>query len=146
MRPANQHVLCALLIWMESCPWSLSVHDRPAIRFSRLPHAKNCVTVPIFGRSRVTSHGLSPSAVLPSLLQAKMTLDTLTNGHCPSPIPPKRPASSNCVVQKYGGTSVGKFAREIVANVIKPSLLKGKVAVVCSAVSATVKVEGTTNR
>ena len=78
--------------------------------------------------------------------KTKMTLDTLTNGHFPSPISPKRPVSSGCVVQKYGGTSVGKFAREIVANVIKPSLAKGKVAVVCSAVSATVKADGTTNR
>ena len=41
---------------------------------------------------------------------------------------------------------MGKFAREIVANVIKPNLVKHKVAVVCSAISATVKAEGTTNR
>jgi aspartate kinase len=41
---------------------------------------------------------------------------------------------------------VGKFAREIVANVIKPSLVKDNVAVVCSAISATVKADGTTNR
>jgi hypothetical protein len=41
---------------------------------------------------------------------------------------------------------VGKFALEIVTKVIKPNLVKGHVAVVCSAVSATVKADGTTNR
>ena len=75
-----------------------------------------------------------------------MTLDTLSNGHYSGSITPKGPVSSSCVVQKFGGTSVGKFALEIVTNVIKPSLVKGHVAVVCSAVSATVKTDGTTNR
>ena len=75
-----------------------------------------------------------------------MTLDTLPNGDYSGPITPKGPASSGCVVQKFGGTSVGKFALEIVANVIKPSLVKDHVAVVCSAISATVKADGTTNR
>jgi aspartate kinase len=41
---------------------------------------------------------------------------------------------------------VGKFALEIITNVIKPSLVKDHVAVVCSAISATVKADGTTNR
>jgi len=41
---------------------------------------------------------------------------------------------------------VGKFAQEIITNVIKPSLVKDRVAVVCSAISATVKADGTTNR
>jgi aspartate kinase len=41
---------------------------------------------------------------------------------------------------------VGKFALEMVTNVVKPSLVKDHVVVVCSAVSATVKADGTTNR
>jgi hypothetical protein len=75
-----------------------------------------------------------------------MTPDTLSNGHYSGSVTPKGPASSGCVVQKFGGTSVGKFALEMVTNVIKPSLVKDHVAVVCSAVSATVKADGTTNR
>jgi aspartokinase len=75
-----------------------------------------------------------------------MTLDSLSNGYYPGSITPNGPASSGCVVQKFGGTSVGKFALEIVTNVIRPSLIKDYVAVVCSAISATVKADGTTNR
>lgn len=75
-----------------------------------------------------------------------MTLNALPNGHYSKSLTPKQPILSGCVVQKYGGTSVGKFAREIVAHVIKPSLVKGHIAVVCSAMSATVKADGTTNR
>ncbi|KGY14905.1 hypothetical protein PABG_12180 [Paracoccidioides brasiliensis Pb03] len=50
------------------------------------------------------------------------------------------------VVQKFGGTSVGKFAVEIVNRVIYPSTLTHRVAVVCSAWSSSSKAEGTTNR
>ncbi|OJJ48774.1 hypothetical protein ASPZODRAFT_110864 [Penicilliopsis zonata CBS 506.65] len=50
------------------------------------------------------------------------------------------------VVQKFGGTSVGKFALNIVDQVVIQSLLKHKVAVVCSARSNSTKAEGTTNR
>ncbi|KAI8887659.1 aspartate kinase [Backusella circina FSU 941] len=50
------------------------------------------------------------------------------------------------VVQKYGGTSVGKFLDEI-ANTIVPSYLKtNRVIVVCSARSGETKDKGTTNR
>ena len=85
------------------------------------------------------------SASLPSN-KRKMTIDDVRNGHYSGSSTPDRPGSSGSVVQKFGGTSVGKFAREIVANVVKPNLVKHNVAVVCSAVSATVKAEGTTNR
>ncbi|PGG98921.1 hypothetical protein AJ80_09438 [Polytolypa hystricis UAMH7299] len=50
------------------------------------------------------------------------------------------------VVQKFGGTSVGKFALDIVDNVVHPSTLTHRVAVVCSARSSSSKAEGTTNR
>ncbi|KAG5290482.1 aspartokinase [Histoplasma capsulatum G186AR] len=50
------------------------------------------------------------------------------------------------VVQKFGGTSVGKFAVDIVDRVIYPSTLTHRVAVVCSARSSSSKADGTTNR
>lgn len=66
-------------------------------------------------------------------------------------------------VQKFGGTSVGKFAINIVDHIvlyvallnqfpipadhcIRPSLTDQRVAVVCSARSSSSKAEGTTNR
>jgi aspartate kinase len=75
-----------------------------------------------------------------------MTINTIPNGNYAGSVDPKRPVSPGCVVQKYGGTSVGKFAWKIVTDVIKPSLAKEHVAVVCSAISAKVKADGTTNR
>ncbi|KAJ5414488.1 hypothetical protein N7509_001115 [Penicillium cosmopolitanum] len=53
---------------------------------------------------------------------------------------------SNWVVQKFGGTSVGKFALNIIQQVVEPSLIDNRVAVVCSARSSSTKAEGTTNR
>jgi aspartate kinase len=68
------------------------------------------------------------------------------------------------LVQKFGGTSVGKFPLNIVDNVVRrvifialcyqssaltfsrPSLSHGRVAVVCSARSSSSKADGTTNR
>ncbi|TQB69170.1 Aspartokinase [Monascus purpureus] len=53
---------------------------------------------------------------------------------------------SHWVVQKFGGTSVGKFAINIVEQVVLPSLQQHNVALVCSARSNSTKAEGTTNR
>ncbi|KAJ5501706.1 Aspartate/glutamate/uridylate kinase [Penicillium expansum] len=63
-----------------------------------------------------------------------------------SNLPVTAQAHSNWVVQKFGGTSVGKFARNIIEQVVQPSLVKNRVAVVCSARSSSTKAEGTTNR
>ncbi|EAS30887.3 aspartate kinase [Coccidioides immitis RS] len=63
----------------------------------------------------------------------------LTNGVPGSP-------PSDWIVQKFGGTSVGKFALEIVDKVIKPNIEDHRVAVVCSARSSSSKADGTTNR
>ncbi|KAI8334434.1 Aspartate/glutamate/uridylate kinase [Chlamydoabsidia padenii] len=50
------------------------------------------------------------------------------------------------VVQKYGGTSVGKFLN-IISNTIVPSYLeKNRLVIVCSARSGGTKEQGTTNR
>ncbi|KAL4949595.1 Aspartate/glutamate/uridylate kinase [Aspergillus filifer] len=59
---------------------------------------------------------------------------------------PSNSANSNWVVQKFGGTSVGKFAHNIIDQVVLPSLSEHRVAVVCSARSSSTKAEGTTNR
>ncbi|KAG5938921.1 hypothetical protein E4U60_001139 [Claviceps pazoutovae] len=50
------------------------------------------------------------------------------------------------IVQKFGGTSVGKFPDRIARDIVKPSLLKNRVVVVCSARSTGKKAEGTTSR
>ncbi|KAG9025248.1 Aspartokinase [Tulasnella sp. UAMH 9824] len=49
------------------------------------------------------------------------------------------------LVQKYGGTSVGKFAAEIAENIVPNYLDQHKLAVVCSARSGSTKALGTTN-
>ena len=55
---------------------------------------------------------------------------------------------SNWVVQKFGGTSVGKFPAEIVEDIVKVYTTEydNNVAVVCSARSSYTKAEGTTSR
>lgn len=57
---------------------------------------------------------------------------------------------SNWVVQKFGGTSVGKFSIKIVDEIVKyysqEPTLDNNVAVVCSARSSSIKSEGTTSR
>lgn len=50
------------------------------------------------------------------------------------------------VVQKFGGTSVGKFPLDIAQNIVKPWTKTHNVAVVCSARSTNTKSEGTTTR
>ncbi|OCL14731.1 aspartate kinase [Glonium stellatum] len=56
------------------------------------------------------------------------------------------PGGGNWVVQKFGGTSVGKFPVKI-ADIVLAGLKPGhRIAVVCSARSSTTKSEGTTTR
>ena len=50
------------------------------------------------------------------------------------------------VVQKFGGTSVGKFPEVIAKDIVSQWLEDHRVAVVCSARSSSSKLEGTTNR
>lgn len=50
------------------------------------------------------------------------------------------------VVQKFGGTSVGKFPREIATDIVAEYSNDHRVAVVCSARSTDTKEEGTTTR
>lgn len=53
-------------------------------------------------------------------------------------------SNSTWVVQKYGGTSLGKLLNEITRKIIPSSLEHDRVAVVCSARSGTTKSTGTT--
>ncbi|KAK9458338.1 Aspartate/glutamate/uridylate kinase [Dipodascopsis uninucleata] len=50
------------------------------------------------------------------------------------------------VIQKYGGTSVGKFPETIVEDIVRAYTKSNRVAIVCSARSTDTKAEGTTNR
>ena len=49
------------------------------------------------------------------------------------------------VVQKYGGTSIGKFPKEI-TEIICNELERNRLAVVCSARSSGIKADGTTTK
>ncbi|KAJ7154652.1 Aspartate/glutamate/uridylate kinase [Mycena filopes] len=53
--------------------------------------------------------------------------------------------SSRWLVQKFGGTSVGKFAVNIAKDVVSEYIDSNKVAIVCSARSGSTKALGTTN-
>lgn len=55
-------------------------------------------------------------------------------------------SSNGWVIQKFGGTSVGKFPEDIVDNIVKVYSKNYRVAVVCSARSSNTKSEGTTSR
>ncbi|AWU77442.1 hypothetical protein CAS74_002144 [Pichia kudriavzevii] len=54
--------------------------------------------------------------------------------------------NSGWIVQKFGGTSVGKFALEIALDIVKKYNETNQIAVVCSARSTQTKSEGTTTR
>lgn len=54
-------------------------------------------------------------------------------------------STKDWVVQKYGGTSIGKFPEEI-ANIICNELKRNRLAIVCSARSSGIKAEGTTTK
>ncbi|KAF9231557.1 Aspartate/glutamate/uridylate kinase [Melanogaster broomeanus] len=53
--------------------------------------------------------------------------------------------SAKWLVQKYGGTSVGKFAVQIAKDIVSSYIDQHKVAIVCSARSGSTKALGTTN-
>ncbi|KAF4998419.1 hypothetical protein FDECE_11793 [Fusarium decemcellulare] len=60
--------------------------------------------------------------------------------------PSRSHVQSSWVVQKFGGTSIGKYPLNIVDNVVKPATCHHRVVVVCSARSTSTKDAGTTNR
>ena len=76
-----------------------------------------------------------------------MSIDTLLNRlrSVPEPNGSIDLLGEKWLVQKFGGTSVGKFPLNIVVNVIR-RVSPGRVAVVCSARTYSSKAEGTTNR
>ncbi|ROW15546.1 hypothetical protein VPNG_02338 [Cytospora leucostoma] len=58
----------------------------------------------------------------------------------------KNDSPNGWVIQKFGGTSVGKFPEKIANDIVRASLAGNKIAVVCSARSSGKKVTGTTSR
>ncbi|KAF2142880.1 uncharacterized protein K452DRAFT_317779 [Aplosporella prunicola CBS 121167] len=70
---------------------------------------------------------------------------TLVNGASRTSHQEEKNLPGGWVVLKFGGTSVGKFAVNI-AEIVKAGLDGNRVAIVCSARSTSVKLEGTTNR
>ncbi|KAI0318786.1 Aspartate/glutamate/uridylate kinase [Amylostereum chailletii] len=71
-----------------------------------------------------------------------------------TPSPPRTPPNlhqnsidpaAQWLVQKYGGTSVGKFAAKIAREIVPQYLDQHKLAIVCSARSGSTKALGTTN-
>ncbi|KAG9223991.1 hypothetical protein CCMSSC00406_0004393 [Pleurotus cornucopiae] len=71
----------------------------------------------------------------------------------PSPLPRTPPnlhqntidPNAKWLIQKFGGTSVGKFPVQIASNIVPNYIDKYKVVVVCSARSGSTKALGTTN-
>ncbi|KAF9925159.1 Aspartokinase [Mortierella alpina] len=58
----------------------------------------------------------------------------------------RTPSQQPWVVQKFGGTSIGKFVETITGTIVQSYLPTNRVAVVCSARSSESKSLGTTNR
>ncbi|KAK2765903.1 Aspartokinase [Arachnomyces sp. PD_36] len=91
---------------------------------------------------RWPSHHNSPASCPP-----QMDFDKRQPSDCGKKSPNGAHApTAGWVVQKFGGTSVSKASLNIVDQVIRPSALNHRVAVVCSARSSSSKAEGTTNR
>ncbi|KAF8976112.1 Aspartokinase [Entomortierella lignicola] len=59
---------------------------------------------------------------------------------------PNAPENKPWLVQKFGGTSIGKFIDTITDTIIQSYLSSNRVVVVCSARSSESKSQGTTNR
>jgi aspartate kinase len=55
-------------------------------------------------------------------------------------------AEGGWIIQKFGGTSIGKFAAKIADDIVRINIGSNKIAIVCSARSTDTKAEGTTNR
>ncbi|RYO77219.1 hypothetical protein DL762_009403 [Monosporascus cannonballus] len=55
-------------------------------------------------------------------------------------------SANGWIIQKFGGTSVGKFPDKIAEDIVRASLASNKIVVVCSARSSGKKATGTTSR
>ncbi|KAG8216369.1 Aspartate/glutamate/uridylate kinase [Butyriboletus roseoflavus] len=84
----------------------------------------------------------------------QLSLSTSRSPSTPSTSPPSSPShlhqntidiSAPWLVQKFGGTSIGKFAVQIAKHVVSNYIDQHKVAIVCSARSGSTKALGTTN-
>ncbi|KAL0957999.1 hypothetical protein HGRIS_000174 [Hohenbuehelia grisea] len=82
------------------------------------------------------------------------SIRSLSSSSTQSNSPPRTPPNlhqntidpaATWLVQKFGGTSVGKFAVQIAKNIVSNYIDQHKVAIVCSARSGSTKALGTTN-
>ncbi|CAK9439909.1 uncharacterized protein LODBEIA_P40090 [Lodderomyces beijingensis] len=93
---------------------------------------------------------MATSPSFPSARSYNSVLDFKSSSSAVSPVTSSSSAvsrnSQGWIVQKFGGTSVGKFAEDIVENIVRVFNQQNKVAVVCSARSSNTKSEGTTSR
>ncbi|KAI0044317.1 aspartate kinase [Auriscalpium vulgare] len=86
----------------------------------------------------------------PSMPSTPTSSSSVSSGTPPPGTPPNLHQNSidpdaQWLVQKYGGTSVGKFAARIAENIVPEYLDQHKLAIVCSARSGSTKALGTTN-
>lgn len=82
------------------------------------------------------------------MLGSKLDLVTLPASSSTNPLVLRRnntDPESKWIVQKFGGTSVGKFSVNIARDIVSSHIDKHKIAVVCSARSGSEKALGTTN-
>jgi hypothetical protein len=69
-----------------------------------------------------------------------------SNGLPRSDQPLHNDSSKSWIVQKFGGTSVGKVPEQIAEGIVSGHLAEHRLAIVCSARSSDTKLAGTTNR
>ncbi|KAI3612978.1 aspartate kinase [Moniliophthora roreri] len=106
-------------------------HSVPAIPFSSKTKSQ-CIII-----MSDTSSCSSPVSSNASLSTPPSTPPNLYQ-NCTSP-------GAKWVVQKFGGTSIGKYAVKIAGDIISDYIVSNKVAVVCSARSGSTKSAGTTS-
>ncbi|KAG2367245.1 Aspartate/glutamate/uridylate kinase [Suillus spraguei] len=82
------------------------------------------------------------------MLGTKLDLTLPSSSSCTNPSVFRQNSTdpeAKWIVQKFGGTSVGKFPINIARDIVSSYIAQHKVAVVCSARSGTAKALGTTN-
>ncbi|EIW74336.1 aspartate kinase [Coniophora puteana RWD-64-598 SS2] len=88
---------------------------------------------------------IEPIQEASSPLTVSSTLDGVSLDALPVLRPNCPKGDAPWIIQKFGGTSVGKFAVEIARDVVSTHCTTNKIAIVCSARSGSTKALGTTN-
>ncbi|KAF5383142.1 hypothetical protein D9615_005018 [Tricholomella constricta] len=109
----------------------------PSTFFSRAPKTRRALG---FNRYKMSGDHSPPSPGSPFSSKSSSPPRTPPNLHQNTLDP-----SAKWLVQKFGGTSVGKFAVKIAQDIVANYIDQHKVAIVCSARSGSTKALGTTN-